>query len=39
MDIHQARTESTQEEMKAKLDSHHEKLMTIMTAGEEKYRL
>jgi hypothetical protein len=25
MDIHQARTESTQEEMKAKMDSHHEK--------------
>jgi hypothetical protein len=26
MDIHQARTESTQEELKAKMDSHHEKL-------------
>jgi hypothetical protein len=36
MDIHQASTKSTQEEMKAKLDSHDRKLMTIMKAGKEK---
>jgi hypothetical protein len=38
IDIHQARTLTAQAEMKAKIDSHHEKLMTIMKAGEEKER-
>jgi hypothetical protein len=36
MDIHQARTDSTQEDIKAKMDSYHEKLMTIMKASKEK---
>jgi hypothetical protein len=35
MDIPQARTESTQEEMKAKMKSHDEKLKAIMKVGQE----
>jgi hypothetical protein len=30
MDIHQVRTVSTQEEMKAKMDAHHEKIEAIV---------
>jgi hypothetical protein len=36
MDIHQAQTLIAQAEMKAKMDCHHEKLMTIMKASKEK---
>jgi hypothetical protein len=35
MDIHQARTLTAQAGMKAKMDSHYEKV-TIMKAGKEK---
>jgi uncharacterized protein YPO0396 len=35
MHIHQARSEPTQEEMKANLDFNHETLMTIETASKE----
>jgi hypothetical protein len=38
MDIHQARTQTAQAEMKVKMDFHHKKLMTIMKAGAENDR-
>jgi hypothetical protein len=36
MDTNQAKSDTKQEEMGAKMDSHHEKLVMIMKAGKEK---